>query len=67
MENALVPVFDADSDPEAVAQALHSHAASAPGPCRLLQPVFIHDFPRSPLGKPLRANITAMVRKNFET
>jgi O-succinylbenzoic acid--CoA ligase len=56
-EHALVPAFDAAADRTAVARILSEYRAIAPGFKRLADPVFLEDFPRSALGKPLRASI----------
>lgn len=61
MEHALVPVFDAVLDRDAVAAALKAYEAAAPGFRRLLPPVWLQQFPRSPLGKPRRAEIAAII------
>lgn len=55
----LLPIFDAACDPALVAGVLATYAATAPGYARLPAPVFLADFPRSPLGKPLRGECAA--------
>jgi O-succinylbenzoic acid--CoA ligase len=56
-EHLLVPVFDANADRTLAARTLGKYRASAPGFRRLADPVYLPDFPRSALGKPLRATI----------
>lgn len=58
-EHELVPVFDASVGPETITAVLSAYAEKAPGFRRLGQAVILEDFPRSPLGKPKRAEITA--------
>ncbi|HEX5790289.1 MAG TPA: AMP-binding protein [Luteolibacter sp.] len=58
----LLPVFDAACDPALVADVLAAHAAAAPGYTRLSAPMFLADFPRSPLGKPVRRECAAQCR-----
>lgn len=60
-EHRLVPVFDASVDPDVMRNALSEHARQAQGFRRLCPPVTLAPFPRSPLGKPGRAEIAAMV------
>ena len=57
----LVPVFDAVLEKSVVEQVLLKRAASAPGYCQLQSPVFLDDFPRSELGKPMRAVLKSRV------
>jgi len=59
----LVPVFDAAADRAAVDDVLALHQARAPGPERLQDPVLLDDFPRSDLGKPLRAKCLEMLAR----
>lgn len=59
--HALVPVFDAAADRDAVRAALAAHESSAAGPWRLGRPVFLTDFPRGALGKPRRMEVAALV------
>ena len=59
--HALVPVFDAAADRATVHAVLAGYEAVAAGPWRLRPPVYLADFPRSALGKPLRAEIAAVV------
>jgi o-succinylbenzoate---CoA ligase len=59
--HALVPVFDETADRRSIDAALAAYAATAPGFRRLKAAVFLADFPRSPLGKPRRGEITIMV------
>ncbi len=54
-EHRLVPVGDGRLDPELLSRVLASYAAMAPGYARLEPPLLLDDFPRSPLGKPMRA------------
>ncbi len=61
-EHALVPVFDQSVAAEVIASALSKYAAQAPGFRRLKEAVVLRDFPRSPLGKPMRARIADGVR-----
>lgn len=61
--NRLVPVFDADTDAEVMRDALAAHAKQAQGFRRLGLAVTLDPFPRSSLGKPLRAEITAEIAK----
>jgi O-succinylbenzoic acid--CoA ligase len=60
-EHALVPVFDAAVDPAWLAGLLARHAADTPAFRRLRAPLLLADFPRSSLGKPLRAEIVARI------
>ena len=57
----LVPAFDAAADPVLVAAVLTDYARQSPGIHRLQPAVIMEDFPCSPLGKPLRAEIAAAV------
>ena len=57
--HALVPVFDATVDPALIASALAEYARQTPGIRRLRPAVTLADFPRSPMGKPRRAEIVA--------
>ena len=59
--HALVPVFDAATDPALIASVLTNHARQTPAFRRLRPAVILPDFPRSPLGKPLRPAIAAAV------
>ena len=59
--HALVPVFDAALDPETIAATLSDYAVQAPGFRRLRAAVIAEYFPRSPLGKPCRAEIAGEV------
>lgn len=56
---ALVPVFDAVVDRKLADELVKWHNASVAGPWRLGEPLFPESFPRSALGKPLRAEIAA--------
>ncbi len=58
-EHALVPAFDAAVDPALIKRILHAYQESAPGFRRLKPAVVLEDFPKSPLGKPRRVEITA--------
>jgi len=58
-EHALVPVFDATVDPALIEMTLQTYKEKAPGFLRLKPEVVLEDFPKSPLGKPRRAEITA--------
>lgn len=60
-QHALVPVFDAAVAAEVVTAVLADYAAQAPGFRRLRAVVALDPFPRSPLGKPRRAEIAAAV------
>lgn len=60
-ENSLVPVFDAAVDAEVVKKVLSAYAQQAPGFRRLAPAVTLAEFPRSPLGKPGRAEITRKI------
>lgn len=62
--HVLVPAFDAAADPALIASVLTSYARQAPGIRRLGPAVTLVDFPRSPLGKPRRAEIAAAVGGN---
>ena len=64
-EHALVPVFDKAADPDAVMATVAAHASQAPGLRRLQPPVILEELPRSPLGKPLRAEIRAILIENI--
>jgi O-succinylbenzoic acid--CoA ligase len=61
--NRLVPVFDAVTDAEVIRKALVAHAKEAPGFRRLGPAMTLDPFPRSALGKPLRAAIAAEIAK----
>ena len=60
-EHALVPVCDAALDCTMVRELLAAHASNAPGLFRLQPPVLLTNFPRSPLGKPLRSQVSHLV------
>jgi O-succinylbenzoic acid--CoA ligase len=60
-EHRLVPVFDASADAAVIRNALLAHAEKAPGFLKLSKAVTLENFPRSPLGKPLRAEIAARI------
>jgi O-succinylbenzoic acid--CoA ligase len=60
-EHRLVPVFDAATDAAAIRNALYAYAEKAPGFLKLSPAVMLENFPRSPLGKPLRAEITTVI------
>jgi len=60
-EHTLVPVFDAAIDKAVVREFLSAYAKNAAGFRRLGPAVLLEHFPRSPLGKPSRAEITALV------
>lgn len=60
-EHALVPVFDAVVNREIINTVLSAHARRAPGFQRLQAPQILENFPRSALGKPSRARITAEI------
>lgn len=57
----LVPVFDAAVPKHTAADALAIYERNAPGFRRLSDPVFLKQFPRSPLGKPLRTAIAGLL------
>ena len=57
--HVLVPVFDAVLVRTLADEMVKLHNASVPGPWRMKQPFFLDPFPRSALGKPLRAEIAA--------
>lgn len=61
MEHAMVPVVDAVIDSPFIHSILADHNAASPGFLRLRPAVVLRDFPRSPLGKPLRAEIAAIL------
>jgi O-succinylbenzoic acid--CoA ligase len=61
-EHSLVPVFDAEANATIVSDILSAYAKQAPGFRRLGPAVMLEDFPRSPLGKPNRAEITGRLR-----
>ncbi|MCU0748000.1 MAG: AMP-binding protein [Akkermansiaceae bacterium] len=61
MEHALVPVVDAAIDSPFIHSILADHNANSPGFLRLRPAVVLADFPRSPLGKPLRGEIAAIL------
>lgn len=60
-EHALVPVFDPAVHHEIIDAVLSAHAARAPGFQRLQAARILESFPRSLLGKPSRARITAEI------
>lgn len=60
-EHRLVPVLDANADADVIRDALSAHAKQAPGFRRLGPLVALDPLPRSPLGKPLRAEIAAKI------
>lgn len=60
-EHRLVPVFDANTDAAVIRNALSAFAEKAPGFLRLGPAVMLENFPRSPLGKPLRSGIAAEI------
>lgn len=60
-EHRLVPVFDAVADADVIRNALFAYAEKAPGFLKLGPAVRLENFPRSPLGKPLRAEIVARI------
>jgi O-succinylbenzoic acid--CoA ligase len=60
-EHALVPVFEAAVDPRLMTVVLTVYAEQAPGFRQLRPPVLLAELPRSPLGKPCRAEITAAI------
>lgn len=62
----LIPVFAATVPPRAAESARALYHAHAPGFRRLAPPVFLPDFPRSPLGKPLRAEILLRINKGLD-
>ena len=64
-EHVLVPVFDVAVGSEAVQQAMVAFAGGAPGFHRLQAAVTLEDFPRSPLGKPLRSECLARVMRDL--
>lgn len=61
-EHVLVPVFDQSVPTEVIASVLAQYAAKAAGFRRLKAAVKLRDFPRGPLGKPMRARIADGVR-----
>lgn len=63
-EHVLVPVFDDGVDAEMVSSALTEYHRRAPGFRRLREAVFLKSFPRSPLGKPRRAEILREISVN---
>lgn len=60
-EHALVPVFDDSVSREIIEAALAAYAERAPGFRRLRPPVMLENLPRSPLGKPRRAEIIGRI------
>lgn len=62
-EHALALVYDAAVDRGLIAVVLAAYAEKAPGFRRLRAAVSLADFPRSPLGKPCRAEIAARFQK----
>jgi O-succinylbenzoic acid--CoA ligase len=56
-EHVLVPVFEAGVDPESIRYILNEYHLRAPGFRRLRAAVVLTSIPRSPLGKPRRAEI----------
>jgi O-succinylbenzoic acid--CoA ligase len=60
-EHALVPVFDAKADAAVIRDVLSVYEKQAPGFRRLGPAVTLEHFPRSPLGKPCRAEIAAEI------
>jgi O-succinylbenzoic acid--CoA ligase len=61
--NKLVAVFDIHTDASIIRNTLAAHAVITPGFRRLAQAVMLDPFPRSALGKPLRAEIAAAILK----
>lgn len=61
-EHTLVPVFDAAVNADVVSEVLTTYAKRAAGFRRLGPAVRLEHFPRSPLGKPCRAEITGRLR-----
>jgi acyl-CoA synthetase (AMP-forming)/AMP-acid ligase II len=59
--HVLVPVFDAAVDEAAMEAVLAGYAAQAPGFRRLGPALRLPSLPRSPLGKPRRAEILALI------
>lgn len=60
-EHALVPVFDVMVDAAVIAEAMRAYDRQAPGFRRLRPAVVLEEFPRSPLGKPLRREIARRI------
>jgi O-succinylbenzoic acid--CoA ligase len=60
-EHRLLPVFDSRADAGLIRKVLAAHAEQAPGFRRLGPAVILDHFPRSPLGKPLRAEIAVEI------
>lgn len=63
-EHVLVPVFATDVDVEMVDAVLAEYHRRVPGFRRLREAVFLTNFPRSPLGKPRRAEILREISGN---
>ncbi|MFT4176325.1 MAG: AMP-binding protein [Luteolibacter sp.] len=63
--NLLVPVFENRISLQEIEIFLARYHASAPGLLRLAKPVILDTFPRSPLGKPRRAELIDLVRDKF--
>ena len=63
-EHVLVPVFDAGVDAGMVDVVLTEYRRRAPGFRRLREAAFLKNFPRSPLGKPRRAEILRGISGN---
>ncbi|MFT3992270.1 MAG: AMP-binding protein [Luteolibacter sp.] len=64
-EHILVPVFLSNVPAPEIENFLNAYQAAAPGLLRLAKPVILETFPRSSLGKPLRAELIARVRDKF--
>jgi O-succinylbenzoic acid--CoA ligase len=60
-EHGLVPVFDETTDHAIIETVLTAYAENAAGFRRLREAVLLTDFPRSPLGKPRRSEITEKI------
>lgn len=65
-EHVLVPVFDASVDGAVIADALVAYERGAPGFRRLHRPLVFAEFPRSPLGKPLRRDIADSAARRLD-
>ena len=59
--HALVPVFDHMTSKAAIDEVFNIYQENASGFRRLRAPVLLESFPRSPLGKPRRQEITALL------
>lgn len=61
MEHALLPVIDPAIDPVVIQQLIDHYNSTCPGHLRLRPAIRLDPFPRSSLGKPMRAEINRMI------